>query len=336
MADILVPIAISSQLDDTGEERIHAAQFTPGIRIPYSPPLTAIYADIKLDTFLAQAIDGLTFTDDLQAGGTIGTNISVGAGGGRLFRFGSTIGRVTTDGTTFLDCTNVTGSGAAVRRVIYTEDEWLLFKNTTNVLFSSDGVDFASRSLPASFNGDAAMIGDTIVAAQVSTTSIMRSTDKGVNWATVNTGITSTTHRVLATPTGFLTFGSNSGNAIRKSLDGSLGTWSSIAAPGAEPIMCAAHNTTTGRVIAVARFGVTWYSDDDGETWTQGGTIPMDTSALAPANSILFANDLVYMVGQDVNSDFGIYTTPDGVAWTLRHSGGDFGTVYETLAAFSP
>lgn len=38
MADILIPIALSSQLDVTGEERIHAASYTPTTRSTYVVP----------------------------------------------------------------------------------------------------------------------------------------------------------------------------------------------------------------------------------------------------------------------------------------------------------
>lgn len=38
MADILIPIAVSSQLDVTGEERIHAAKYSPVVRPTYVAP----------------------------------------------------------------------------------------------------------------------------------------------------------------------------------------------------------------------------------------------------------------------------------------------------------
>src|SRR6478609_5079690 len=64
MAEFLVPIAISSQLDVTGEERIHAAPFYPATR----PTFVAVHVSITGDL------------PDGSAGDTVSYQYTVGNG----------------------------------------------------------------------------------------------------------------------------------------------------------------------------------------------------------------------------------------------------------------
>lgn len=60
MSDLLVPIAISSQLDVTGEERIHAARYSPTTRPTYIPPEPAV---VPFNVIVAQGGGGWAITE---------------------------------------------------------------------------------------------------------------------------------------------------------------------------------------------------------------------------------------------------------------------------------
>lgn len=69
MSELLVPIAISSQLDVTGEERIHAAKYNPTIRISYvpSPTLFQVLVAQGGQGFLVASFDPDTLTKNVLA-----------------------------------------------------------------------------------------------------------------------------------------------------------------------------------------------------------------------------------------------------------------------------
>lgn len=62
MADILIPIALSSQLDVTGEERIHAARYTVMIRPTYVSPPQPIFLAVGASGKAAKSLDGDIWT----------------------------------------------------------------------------------------------------------------------------------------------------------------------------------------------------------------------------------------------------------------------------------
>lgn len=342
MPDSIVPAAISSQLDVSGEERIHMANRTTVIRGTYVPPTTDIYVSYAGTTIIDFSADA---PHDVWTNKDTGGFVSQFSGGnrvhfvgGQLFRMGTggtNRSRATTDGTTWFSLTGLSFTGA-VETVLKPATEWLFFQNgSSNMGYSTDGIDVQTRALGATLqDGRAAIKGSTIIAMTTTSNTIRRSTDNGVNWAGVSLGgVTVASGFPIATANRFLIFGqklTDSTNFVKWSLDGSAASWTEVSIPGSfssQKIEQAGYNSETNRVVIVLKDRSVYYSDDEGDTWTAGTAVPApDTTSSGNTYNMLFANHKLYLLKLDSTSlDAKIYTTVGGESWTEIYTANDWG-----------
>lgn len=328
MADILVPIAISSQLDDTGEERIHAAQFTPTIRTPYIE-LNYVYALIAGSSNLLRSTDGgLTWPDLVDSGGSASalSALFLDGTGNRLTRDQAISGRTSTDGDNFVTITgSLSGTGFPTWH-LYTGTEWLR-RSAGGMRASSDGIDYSVRTIPSlgtadnSYNSFAKLNNNIIFMYTVgSTGNLCYSTDNGATWASFVLGLST---QLVATANRFLAFVGAAGR-VDMSTSGASGTWTSSYStlPSASSsVRLAAYSPTLGRVVVQAGTGSFWRSDDEGDTWT-GPYFPLPVSILDAVNvrGMIFAhNRFIASIRTNTNLSK-IYTSDDGITWVERYS----------------
>lgn len=88
--------------------------------------------------------------------------------------------------------------------------------------------------------------------------------------------------------------------------------WDVVTLPSSSNWYGIAQSTTTGRIVAIANGGQSAYSTDGGKNWTAGGALPAGTWI-----AVVEAFGLFIALNND-NSNPGIATSADGVAWTAR------------------
>lgn len=332
----LVPIAVSSQFDASGDERVHAVTTSLVVRAtwqPPPPPVLRLYVAVDTETQLRRSLDGgASFTDTVPTGLTsVGTEPAVMAAGGRLFHLGSsTTARVSTDAVNFSAVTGIpynAGSGTIIK--VGTEWQWY----GGDLYISTDGASFTQRSLSSgviNFVKRPAVMGTTIVGTasgnriNVSTNSGVTFTEQQLTAFISSEGI----QRTLATPTGFLLFGraTGSGNLlIGRSPTGLLGSWTTAAGPATAIVHGVSRDPINSRIVIVLQTGETWYSDDNGVVWEGGASCPYaGAGSFPPAqeNNMIFSDGYFYFTAAQGGGVNRIYRTQDGeAAWQQVYQG---------------
>jgi hypothetical protein len=337
----IVPVAVSSQLDNSGEERIHIANTVPGgvIRQPYvAPPnpFESIFAMDRLDsTFLVHAdnADNTNFPIYQDTGGLGYGSVfpTVHGINGKLFSFrpSSNRTRVSDDGINWVGTTNLTASGT-VWSAIHTGTEYLIFPDFgTNNLYSADGLTWNNRTRLSGYNelSGIAKKGNTIINSTTTANTLHVSTDNGLTQTAVNTGGTSLNElRVVATANRFVALGYRTSPSIvtmsKWSTTGLAGTWTETTLVGSSlSNYIMAYLPNINRVIAIAMTGrKIWISDDEGSTWS-------DSGVLAPSSNHIYIrwselNQRLYWLCSDLstaNTSYFLLSTTDGLDWSTIH-----------------
>lgn len=343
MADLLVPIAISSEIDDTGVERVHAAKFTPTVRPAWVAPSSAIYLGLNNELNLKKSIDGgLNFTETPNTGVVASSTNSVVATAGRMYHWSfvddpnNTF--TTIDGTNFTRTTGISGFTASMSELIKTSTEWQLYVNNgiDYLYVSTNGVDFVLRTFATGPVRRPVQFGTKILGIGTATgNTLVVSTDEGLTYSSYTIGdFNSTTgiQSLAVTPSGnYIAFGRNgSGNfAIGTSATGLSGSWTVVPGPTLSTYALCSAVTPAGRILVVLADGATYYSDNEGSTWTAGAlvTYASPPTAIAvvsnPVNVLLYAQDAeAFLVATAQGSGvFEVYRSVDGVApWVLVYT----------------
>jgi len=82
---------------------------------------------------------------------------------------------------------------------------------------------------------------------------------------------------------------------------------------GAATCLAMAKNPITGRVVTISIAGASYYSDDEGNSWTAGGALPTGTNW----DKIICVNGLFIAFNADGTNN-GCATSPTGAVWTAR------------------
>lgn len=334
MPDSIVPAAISSQLDVSGEERIHMANRTTVVRPTYVPQIDDVWLSYSGSTTLRYSSDAdhEDWTNTVSTGGfssAFAGGTRVHFVGGRLFRTGTggtDRSRVTTNGTSFVSLTGDSFSGA-VETVLKPDTEWLFFQGASNVGVSTDGVTIANRALGATLiDGRVAIKGSTILGLTTSSNNVRRSTDNGVTWGSVALGgATVTSGFPIATANRFLIFGQKSSdntNFVKWSTTGDAASWTDVSIPGSfssQFLRQAVYNPEINRVIVMRADYAVYYSDDEGDTWTAASSFPNvsgDTFATGSHNFLFYNHKCYLRVNASDSTAHRLYTTVDGESFT--------------------
>lgn len=332
MPDLIVPAAISSQLDESGEERIHIANLSPVFRQPWVPQIDDIYLSYSGSTAFRYTTDEADWANTVDTGGFVsGASVATRAHfvGGRLFRTGTSTpdrSRVTTDGVNFTSLTGSALSGA-VETLLKPATEWLFFQSGSNVGVSTDGVDITNRALGGSLqDGRVAIKGSTILGMSTTANTARRSLDNGVTWGSVALGgATPSQGWTIATANRFLIFAqktSDNTNFLKWSTTGAAASWTEVSLPGSfsgQFVRQGCYNPEINRVIIVMADYATYYSDDEGSTWTLGTPFPNLSGDFFSTTSydFKFYNHKCYLrVNAASSLEHRLYTTVDGTSWT--------------------
>lgn len=334
----LFPIALSSQLDSTGVERVHAADLSLVVRAVWEappPPPDTIYIARDFEAFLRTSLTGSSFPTQVPTGmGLPGSEIAVQTAGGKLYHLGQTgLVRVSSDGVNFAPATGIFGSfntpGSGV--IVKVGSEWQLYSSGM-LHVSTDGIAFTERV--AANNGYGAHIGNTIVYGG-STFGI--SLDAGVTFSTYARPAafaSSSSYRIMkeVPGQGFIYFANSTGNnlAIATSSSGLSGSWVMKTAPTTFPASNVAVDPTTNRIFLVVRntsnftFDL-WTSDDFGNSWTARATGPMGAANDSNPRTLIWYNGWLYYPPVQGGGVTRIYRTDfTGAAWSqvASYSGG--------------
>lgn len=346
MANI-VPAAVSSQLDNTGEERIHIANTVPGgvVRSPWvapPSPFESVFMSWAGSTLLPYGTDaGQTTFTTVDAGGIVSVSETrVFHTNNRLFTTRSSgRTRVSDDGLIWSGVTGLSQSGA-IQTLLHNGTQYIGFTESgTTCWVSADGNTWSSQALGFTIvSGRVAQKGSSIVAFASTNNAIRLSTDNGATYSSVSMGGSVTNFSKsfpLATANRFLVFGVNTSSpfqsVVKWSTTGAAGTWTEVNLPigglSGPNLYQACVNTDTGRIVAVYSTGDVYYSDDEGSTWSAGTSLLQNTFYSATTEMMKYSslNGRVYYLGfysdGGAIDDYRLYSSPDGVtAWTLHFS----------------
>lgn len=99
-------------------------------------------------------------------------------------------------------------------------------------------------------------------------------------------------------------------NEVRKSTDNGE-TFSTVA--GSPDLNAIGRNAVTGRVIGFAENNDIWYSDDDGETWTQGTTVTDATASVYMSRCCHPDGRVFFACANGAGTQVKCFSTEDGV-----------------------
>ena len=324
---IIVPAAVSSQLDDSGKERIHMAplpdSYARPIWIPSVPPQLVFAGEIAGARLLVSSDGGLTWPTTVDTGGMSAAN-SLANEGSRIGRHTALAGRFSADGTTFADIAgDLSGTGAPMWS-LYTGSEYLRM-SVGGLRASADGVTYAARTIPAlgvpnSAVNSVAKRGNNIVCSYLvgATNRVLSSVDNGATWAAVSTGSTT---QLVATDTSFLAFVGSSGR-VDRATTGANGTWSFNMATlplSTGFVRGAAYSPELDRVVVANGAGQIFFSNNDGSNWTAAATLLPDIIDQVDNTGLIYAHGRFILVYHTIDTSY-IYTSEDGDTWTQRHS----------------
>lgn len=307
MADYLVPIAISSQLDVTGEERIHAANYSPTTRSTFTIDYTLILAGSGgMVASTESPFNDYTFS--YANTGFSGANNAI-AGRWDLVLIGTAFGRVlvSTDRTTYTSVVLSTANN--IDAIAYGNGTFVL--GAGNQIFTTtDGVDFTEQTSPFAGSIRAAGYGDGVFVLGGRFGEVAYSDDDGVTWTIVAAGFdTGSSDYVESIHHGnglFVAAGTLAGQ-ISTSPDGIVWTLRT------DNITSIPYSGTYGNGIhiVVGDDGATSRSAD-GVTWT-AGSIPGHSGF---RSTITFLVDKFYATDNQGGVDVEASESVDGITWT--------------------
>lgn len=312
MAENLIPIAISSQLDVTGEERIHAANYNPTTRSVYiAPPAEAerMLFLVGVGGMIATTEEPFdTYSFSYPSTGFSGANNAI-AGVWDLILIGTALGRVivTTDRTNYTSVVLDTVNN--IEAIAYGDGTFVI--GAGNQIFTTtDGVNFTEQVSPFSGAIRAAGFGNGTFVLGGRYGEVAYSTDMGVTWtivsASFDTNDTDFVETVFYGNGLFVAAGSISGQ-IATSPDGI--TWTQRTDNIASVPYSGAYGN--GVYIVVGDDGATSHSAD-GITWT-AGSIPGHSGF---RSTITFLVDKFYVTDQFGGMAMAASESTDGVTWT--------------------
>lgn len=293
---------------------------------------------------------GATFPDTVTTGLTdITSEIYVGAAGGKIFHFGTdSEGRVSDDGASFSGCTGLPFD-AGIGNLIHINNEWQAYIDSGNLYVSANGTAFAQRTISSGAINLASM--PAVMGARVlclaAGNRVNLSTDSGATFteeqiAAFNSfeGI----NRILAVETfRFILFGRAAGSGdmlIGRSFDGSPGSWTTAAGPATAVVHGVAFDPDAYRIVIVLQTGDTWYSDDEGGSWTAGAAVPYGGAGAFPpvqTNNMIFSGGYFYFCAAQGSGVNRIYRSPDGVtAWAQVFQASPTGNAIHSMCEFVP
>jgi hypothetical protein len=330
----IVPVAVSSQLDNTGEERIHLANTVEVTRTPWVAPVPRLYVAVDTETSLRWSVDGASFPNTVATGlSSPGTEPCVMSAGGRLYHLGSgTSNRTSTNASTFAAVAGLPASGAGVGTMIKLGSEWQWYGGSMYV--SADGINFTQRTITSgvvNLVSRPAIIGNTVVC---------KATGNRIN-VSVDGGSTFTEQQLTAFNSfegfqrtlavdefRFILFGraaATSNLLIGRSTTGGSGTWTTAAGPATATCHGVAFDPDAYRIVMVLQTGATYYSDDEGATWSPGAAVPYGGALALPpeqTNNMIFSEGYFYFCAAQGSGVNHVYRSPDGVtAWSLVFTG---------------
>lgn len=321
----LIPAAISSQLDQTGEERIHAAPYEVIVRPVWAPPeiTLVLFAAPDFQSYIAQSLDGgASFPTTVPTGiSPDSSECMVDIANGRVFHWMESGSARTMEGLsgTWSPVTGLPFEGPS--RILYTGTEYLAH-TLGNVYASADGLSFSLRS--TSNCRVPVKAGDTILGVSGGRFAGI-STDNGLTFseysvaAAINSfeGI----QRIVHDGTYFVLFANDaSANLlVYRSTTGLSGTWSLLTSPSTSRCHGAVVNEA-GDIVIVLRDGSTWVSDDSGDTWAPGPSCPYGAAPSYPTvqyNKMFYINNYSYFCAEQGSGVNRIYRWAIGeLAWT--------------------
>lgn len=340
----LFPIALSSQLDDTGVERVHATGLSLITRATWAAPPAALYLGISDLLTLQKSTDGgLTFQATPPTGVDDSTGNTVVQAGGRLYHWArvqnpnKTV--TSTDGNIYIPTTGIVGFNAGMSSLIKTASEWQFYVvNGLNYAYaSSNGVDFSPRSFSSGtvyrpVRTAAAILGIGASADLQFTLSLddgMTHNSYAESAFQSSAGIQS----LLATDAGtFIAFGRSPSNALTvgRSPTALPGSWSTSTLPESTSVYpLYSTKNTTGRLLVALSNGRVYYSDDDGNSWSRGADLPYASPPSAilargyADNKFIWAEAAgAFFAATEQGSGINqLYSSPDGVQpWVLRYT----------------
>lgn len=344
----LTPIALSSQLDETGEEKIHAATANRIVRPVFTIPPLSVYAAIANTMKLFKSSQGSAFAITTDSGVLSTTSsVRVGRAGGDLYHManqGQAV--VTSDGTSWQALTGLPTSffTPGIGDIAKYNGEWLLGASG-KLYVATDGLNFSERS--ASFSGAVKeRLGDMWLYAAGNT--VIYSTDNWLTTTTYSLGSVFYTFGglldYLAVPGfGFFLFGYNaSGQAIiAYSPTGLSGTWTVNNAPWTGTYTArSVYDRDTGRVwiciTGSTSFNATVYYAEAGSTTFQSfGSFPYG-SRTDPGSNLEVADGWLYKSAPQGSGLNTIYTSPVTASnWQAVYSVSG-GNAVNSLCAWRP
>lgn len=331
MTTPLFPIAVSSQLDVTGKERVHAAREQHTTRVPFVP-LNYVYVLMDgTSTLLRSSDGGQTWPDLIDSGGSASSidALFLDGTGNRLTRDQPISGRTSTDGSTFETIGGaLSGTGFPMWH-LWTGDEWLR-RSAGGMRASTDGVTYSTRTIPGLGTADTAAnsfakLGSNIIFHyRVGTTDYLcLSNDNGLTWSSFNFGQAIT--QLVATANKFLAFVGSSG-AVLESPTGASGTWFSAGTLPSSVgfVRMASYNEADNVLVVVNGASQVYISYDEGVTWENPLTPFTNFEDHVSVRGLVFAYNNFILVHRNTSNDSLIYTSPDGVTWTLRYTTSTF------------
>ena len=294
------------------------------------------------DTFPTAVTTGLATTT---------TSVCVGAAAGLLFHFGTgTEGRISSDGATFAACTGLAATSTfnpGDGNLLKVGDEWQLYHFGLHV--STDGTAWAERTISSGTN-DAVQRpvqrGTSIVLAVADSNYLNLSTDAGVTFAEYQLTAFHATNgfqRLLSVGDDkFLAFGRDvSGNLlIGESDTGTASTWTTEAGPATAVVHGVARDPVSGRILIVLQTGASWYSTNDGDTWTAGTVCPYAGAAALPppqTNNMIYSNGAFFFAAEQAAGVNRIYRSVNGEdAWVSVFEASPTGNAINSMCEYSP
>lgn len=337
----LIPAAISSQLDQSGEERIHAAPYILTTRSSWVAPPQPFD-----NLFIISTNDNIAYKATNQENTeftTVNMGGFTGAGGFSIFsvngvlintRNGDDRSRVSFDNGVVWQPTIFPDEFTWYRQMLYSDGEYLGFPASDRVAVSLDALTWSMRSLPNGINASASVV-EFLGKIYVSgfTTTLHRSSDNFVsNFESQDFSSSLTSiHRIWKTANKICLMGLDFNGVgapyrIFVSTTGEPGTWQEKASPvatygDAVSFYQGGYLANINRVILIDGHGNTFYSDDDCDTFTDGPSLAVtvyENNNSHPAVVYSELNERLYFWRYELNGDpmyDYIFSTADGINW---------------------
>lgn len=339
----LIPAAISSQLDQSGEERIHAAPYELLSRMAWvapPQPFDSVFLTPVFPPNITYSVDSeqIDFSGVTNSGGTTGSGgYNLLVANGRLFQTRhNNQSRVTSDGTTWANAAGINDGFNRVEAIFHNGSEYVAFARNSSdfwrsadaLTWTTDTLTFTPSEIPPIYTGT------EIIFVNSTGSTIYRSSDWADTFTTVNVGLANllSVHQLIASENNIMILGVRNGsgfsNVARRSASGGAGTWSDINTVGVAAHQTAAINPSSGRIIVMTDNGIApHYTDDDFTTLIPAAALTEDDHPTTARIYFSTLNERFYYgttYEQDVDPFallFKVYSTGNGVdPWETNYS----------------